>query len=106
MKKFDQNFSLFSAVRLIELEIEDMCGRAAVVLAFALTMVGREGNEADCLCGDIEIVLDKALVVVENFLDGCPFARFVLRFDLIVLDEALGEAEGSIIMACRHKEDH
>ena len=83
-----------------------MCGRASVVLAFALAMVGGEGNEADCFCGDIEIVLDKALMVIEHLNYGIPFARFVLRFDLIVLDEALGEAEGGIIMACRHKEDH
>ena len=93
-------------MRLIELEVEDVCGRAAVILALALAMVGGEGNEADCFGGDIEIVLDKALMVVENFLDGCPLALFVLCFDLIVLDEALGEAEGGIIMACRHKEDH
>ena len=83
-----------------------MCGRAAVVLALGLAMVGREGDEADCLCGDIKIVLDKALMVVEYFLDGCPLARFVLCFDLVVLDKALGEAEGGIIMACCHKEDH
>lgn len=83
-----------------------MCCRAAVVLALRLAVVGRERNEADCLCGDIKIVLDKALMVVEYLNYGIPFARFVFRFDLIVLDEALGEAEGGIIMACRHKEDH
>ena len=83
-----------------------MSRRAAVVLAFALAVVGREGNEADSLGGDIKIVLDEALVVVEYLNYGVPFTCFVLCFNLIVLNEALGEAEGGIIMACRHKEDH
>lgn len=83
-----------------------MCRGAAVVLYLRFAVVGRKGNESDSLCGDIKIVLDEALVVVEYFNYGVPFAGFVLCLDLIVLDEALGEAEGGIIVACRHKEDH
>ena len=93
-------------MQLIKLEVKDMSCGAAVVLYLRFAMVGGEGNEADCLCGDIKIVLDEALVVVEYFNHGVPLACFVLCLDLIVLDEALGEAEGGIIMACRHKEDH
>ena len=83
-----------------------MSGRAAVVLYLRFAMVGGEGDEADCLCGDIKIVLDEALMVVEYLNYGVPLACFVLCFNLIVLNEALGEAEGGIIMACCHKEDH
>ena len=76
-----------------------MRGRASVVLYLRFAVVGREGNEADCLCSDIEIVLDEALMVVEYLNNGAPLAVFVLRLDLIVLDEALGEAEGGVVVA-------
>ena len=83
-----------------------MRGRAAVVLYLGFAMVGGEGHEANSLGGDIKIVLDEALVVVEYLDHGAPFAVFGLRLDLIVLDEALGETEGGVVVACRHKEDH
>ena len=83
-----------------------MCRRAAVVLYLRFAMVGGEGNEADSLRGDIKIVLDEALMVVKYLNYSVPLACFVLCLDLIVLDKALGDAEGGIIMACRHKEDH
>ena len=78
-----------------------MRSRASVVLNLRLAVVGRDGNEADSFCGDIKIVLDEALMVVEYLNHGAPFAIFVLRLDLIVLDEALGESEGGAVMTYR-----
>ena len=83
-----------------------MSRRASVVLAHGLAEVGRERTETDSLCGDIKIVLYETLMVVEYFDHGVPLSACILCLDLIMLDEALGEAEGGVIMACRHKEDH
>ena len=66
-------------------------------------MIGCKRNQADSLCLDIKLVLDKTLMVVTNLDSGFPVSVVVHNLDLIALDKTLREAECGIIVAFREE---